>query len=301
MDWLELSIQAPAEYVEPLSEIFRRYSDGNVAVQTEGDWDPDNDPGQADPPSRITITAYLRLDDTLRSRKAMIDVGVRLVSHLQPLGALQERVLAEKEWETAWKAHFTVLRVGRRIVLKPTWHDYAPKPGDAVVELDPGMAFGTGHHPTTRMCLEELDRRVQPGSRALDVGTGSGILAITAARLGAAHVVGLDIDGTAVQAARENVTRNGVAGKVRVYPGSLPHPEAPAAAFDIVVANITAGAIAALAGELAQTMAQDGTLIASGIIAQRQAEAEDAIQRYLTITSRRQDGDWLLLTATHQA
>jgi ribosomal protein L11 methyltransferase len=294
-DWLEIRVQATPEYVEPLSELFRRYSDGAVAVQLEGDWDPDNDPGDPGPPARVTVSTYLRMDATLQNRRAMIDVGLRLISHLHPLGQVQERVIKEQEWETALQAHFTTLRIGERIVLKPSWQRYHAQPRDVVVELDPGMAFGTGHHPTTRMCLEELERRVGVGMRVLDVGTGSGILAIAAAKLGAAEVVGVDIDEAAVRAAQENFQRNGVADRVTAHQGSLPHPTVRAGGFDLALANITAHAIAMLADPIAQTLAPGGLLIATGVIAEREAEARDALQRVLSLEQRRQDGDWVLL------
>ncbi len=297
MDWLELKVQATPEYVEPLSELFRRYSDGAVAVQLEGDWDPDNDPNEPGPPIRVTVTTYLKMDATLPNRRAMIDVGLRLIALLQPLGPVEERVVKEQEWEAAWKAHFTILRIGQRILLKPTWQEYTPHSNDIVVELDPGMAFGTGHHPTTRMCLEELERHVRPGMRVLDVGIGSGILSIAAAKLGAAQVVGVDIDEAAIKAAQENAVRNGVADRAAAYHGSLSHARVSLAGFDLVLANITAKTIAMLAGEIASAMAPGGLLIATGIITEREAEAKEALARALTLEERRQDGDWVLYLA----
>ena len=299
--WLELSVGTTPEYVEPLSELFRRYGEGGVVVQLEGDWDPDNDPADPGPPTSVTVTTYIPLDSTTGTRREMIDVGVRLISHLQPLAKLQERVLEETEWEEAWKAHFTLLRVGERLVIKPTWQEYSPGAQDVIVELDPGMAFGTGHHPTTHMCLEEIDRRAGPGLRVLDVGTGSGILSIAAAKLGAEEIVALDLDETALVAARDNIHANGVAAKVRVFQGTLPHVEAPHGGFDLVVANITARAIATLAAHIADVLSDDGVLAASGIITERQAEAEEALAAVLEITERRYDGDWVLLLARHSS
>ncbi|MBI4312246.1 MAG: 50S ribosomal protein L11 methyltransferase [Chloroflexi bacterium] len=297
VDWLELSVHASPEYVEPLSELFRRYTDGAAAVQLEGDWDPDNDPSDPGPPTRVTVTAYLKMDATFHNRRAMIDVGLRLISHLQPLGQVQERVVKQTEWESAWKAHFTTLRVGKRIVLRPIWLEYEPRPGDVVVDLDPGMAFGTGHHPTTRMCLEELERRLVPGMRVLDVGTGSGILAIAAAKLGAAEVVGVDIEEAAIKASRENAQRNGVGDRFAMHLGSLPHPEAQSGSFDLALANITARTIAMLAGEMCAAMKPGARIIATGIITEREDEAKQALEQALALEERRQDGDWVLYVA----
>ncbi|MEK7778113.1 MAG: 50S ribosomal protein L11 methyltransferase [Chloroflexota bacterium] len=295
--WLELSIRTTPEYVEPLSELFRRYGEGSVVVEEEGDWDPDNDPANPGPPTSVVVKTYIPVDATTANRRGMIDVGVRLVSLLQPTGGLQERVLDEGEWEAAWKAHFTLLRIGKRLVIKPTWQEYTPAAGEVVLELDPGMAFGTGHHPTTRMCMEELERRLRPGMRILDLGTGSGILAIAAAKLGADTVFALDVDPSAIQAAGDNIRHNRVASRVRLFPGTLPNPKVLPGSIDMVVANITARAIAEKAKPMAEALAPGGLVIASGIIRERQAEAETALQGMMLIRDRRYDGDWVALVA----
>ena len=196
-DWVELSVDTPPEYVEPLSEVFHRYGEGGVAVEQPGGFNPDE--GESPRvPDRVTVKAYLPLDHTTDHRRAQIDVGVRLVGHLAPLSELRERVVTQDEWENSWKDFFDVLRVGSRIVVCPTWREHSPLAGDVIVRLDPGMAFGTGHHPTTRMCLEAIERILTPGDTVLDLGCGSGILTIAAAKLGAGKVVGLEIDPKAV-------------------------------------------------------------------------------------------------------
>lgn len=298
MKWLELSIRTTPEYVEPISELFRRYGESGAVVEERGDWDPDEVSGKPAPPTSVTVSTYIPLDATARNRREMIDVGVRLISLLQPMGELKERELEEDEWETAWKSHFTLLRVGKRLVIKPTWQEYAPARGEAVVELDPGMAFGTGHHPTTRMCLEELERRILPGMRALDLGTGSAILSIAAAKLGAAEVVALDIASDVLPVARANVRSNGVAQKVRVVGGTLPHPRVKKGSYDLVVANITAQAIEDLAHPMAEVLIPAGVVVASGILVEHQANVEEALSKEpLEIVERRYDDDWLLLVA----
>ena len=297
MKWLELSVRTTPEYVEPLTELFRRYGEGGAVVQEEGNWDPDNAPGAQGPPTSVVVMTYLPLDATAHGRRGMIDVGVRLISYIQPMEGLRERVLEEEEWETAWKSHFTLLRVGKCLVIKPTWQSYSPKDEETVIELDPGMAFGTGHHPTTRMCLEELERRMVPGMHVLDLGTGSGILAIAAAKLGAARVVALDVDALAVSTARDNARQNGVAGKVRCFQGTLPHRNAPSQRFDLVAANITAKAIVSAVPYAAEVLAPDGVMIASGIIRERQPEVEKALEKVLVILDRRSEGDWTTIVA----
>lgn len=300
-NWVEVNVEAVPEYVEPVMELLRRYGDGEVVVQLEGDWDPDNHPDSDSPPNRVTVTTYLEADPTVDSRKQMIDVGIRLIAHLDPRVALWDRVVEQREWETAWKAHFSLLRVGKRTVLKPSWQDYSPATDEVVIELDPGMAFGTGHHPTTRMCLEALEEHVTPGTHLLDVGTGSGVLAIAAAKLGAQRVVGIDTEDTAVRVAGENASRNGVGQQVSLYGGSVPNPHAPRDSFNIVVANITAHTIATLSPHLAGALTSKGVLIASGIITGRQEEAEEAICSVMNIETRRYSEDWVLLVARKES
>lgn len=298
MKWLELSIRTTPEYVEPISELFRRYGESGVVVEEVGDWDPDEASGELPPPTSVTVRTYIPLDATVQSRREMIDIGVRLIALLQPMGDLEERELEEDEWEAAWKSHFTLLRVGKRLVIKPSWQEYTTADGEEVVELDPGMAFGTGHHPTTRMCLEELERRILPGMRVLDLGTGSAILAIAAAKLGAAEVVAMDISSDVLPVARANIGSNGVAQKVRVLGGTLPHQQVDKASFDLVVANITAHTIADLVPSIAEVLIPSGVLVASGILAEQEAKVEEALSNgSLELVERRHDDDWALLVA----
>ena len=133
-------------------------------------------------PGRVLMRTYLT--STSRQRRAHIEVGVKLIGALKPVSELQVKVLEDVDWQEAWKEHFTILRVGRNLVIRPPWLEFKPKPKDRVIEMDPGLAFGTGHHPTTFMCLEALEDFVSPGSTLLDLGVGSGVLSIAAALLG---------------------------------------------------------------------------------------------------------------------
>ena len=298
MKWIELSVTGPPETVEPLSQIFYRYGHGGVAIEQQGGFNPDE--GESPPtPEVLTLKTYLPVNSTTVERRARIDLGVRLVSHVFDISPLQEKELDEEEWQNSWKQHFHVLHVGRGIVIRPTWRDYQPRPSEAVVTLDPGMAFGTGHHPTTRRCLEQIEELMKPGMDVLDVGCGSGILSIAAAKLGARSVFGLEIDSVAIGVAKQNIRENGVGQNVRVTQGSLPHPEVSGPGYDITVANISARVISEIAAELVRATRPPGTIIASGIL----LENKDGVVRQLESSGSRVgrhllDGDWVTLVVS---
>ena len=210
------------------------------------------------------------LADAVRAAFARASIG----------GGVSTRVVDEEDWAESWKEHFHVERFGERIVVVPSWRRYEPRPRDVVITLDPGMAFGTGQHETTRMCLEALERAVRPGTRVLDVGCGSGILSIAAAKLGAREVLAVDVDANCVRITDENARANGVEGIVRVREGSAGDAwpfATPSEGFDVVVANIIARVIIELAPALVSALAPAGQLIASGIIGEREAETVTAL------------------------
>ena len=296
--WLELSIETPPEYVEPLTEIFHRYGEGGVAVEQPGGFNPDE--GESPPvPDRVVVKTYLPDDPTTDHRRSQIDVGVRLVAHLAPLTELRERRVSQDEWQNSWKEFFHVLRVGERIVVCPTWREYEAKPGEIIVNLDPGMAFGTGHHPTTRMCLEIIEQTMTPGDRVLDLGCGSGILSIAAVKLGAGSAVGFEIDPVAVKAGRANIALNRADGVIDLVQGTLPSPKAPARSFDFVFANISARVVTDLAERLVECIAPGGKLLVSGVIEKHLDGVTDALAAQgVTIERQQIDGDWVALLAT---
>ena len=276
VEWLELSVEAPPEFVEPLSQVFLRYGNGGVAVEEQDGYLPDEGelPGQR----RATIRTFMPLDASAAERRSRIDVAVRLLAGLAPVSDLAERVLPEEQWRDAWKKHFKPLRIGRRVMVRPTWSTGKPADGEATIWLDPGMAFGTGHHPTTRMCIEQIERTMTPGARVLDVGFGSGILSIAAALLGASEVFGLDIDPAAVGVAEQNGRKNGVESRLTFAAGSLPSPRARPRSFDLTVANISAKVVSEIASELVASLKPGGVLIASGVL----VENGDRVQRALS-------------------
>jgi ribosomal protein L11 methyltransferase len=237
---------------------------------------------------------------------AAIESVVRDLAHLQAFGLrhiaeLETRLVHEEDWAEAWKEHFPVMRVGRRIVIQPTWREYEPADDDLLIKLDPGRAFGTGLHPTTRLCLLGIEQWFESDltgdSRVLDVGTGSGILAIAAARTGASSVLAIDIDQVAVEATKANAALNGFENLISARQGSLPLAEPRQ--FHLVLANIISGVLIDLASELAAVLWPGGRLLAGGVFHERESDVRQAFESAgLRIIGRRVDGDWRSLEAT---
>ena len=294
--WLELSVQAPREFVEPLTSLFLKYGHAGVAVEEPGGFNPDE--GESPPDSEhVRVLTYLPFGPTTRSREGSIDVGVRLMAQLGPVSRLRSREVDEADWQHAWREHFHTLHVGSRTVIVPTWRSYEPAEDDVVIGLDPGMAFGTGHHPTTTMCLAALEELVEPGCSVLDLGCGSGILSIASAKLGASEVLALDIDATAVETATANVRQNGVSAVVGVDEGTLPHPALRPGGYDIVVANISSTVIGELACSIARAARHGGAVVASGVLDHAKGPVVERLEEAgLRLEGSEVDGDWVALT-----
>ena len=208
-------------------------------------------------------------------------------------------MVQEEDWAEAWKEHFPVLRVGRRIVIRPTWREHDATPDEVVISLDPGMAFGTGLHPSTRLCLalieDVADRGFVRDASVLDVGCGSGILSICAALLGARPVLGVDTDPLAVETTLRNAALNGLEGRISARQGSVPLGDNEAT-FDVVLANLVASLLIDLSEPLAESVRPGGVLIASGIFADREQEVRTAFESVgLRVVGAISEGDWVAL------
>jgi ribosomal protein L11 methyltransferase len=281
MYWLEVSVTTDGEAAEAVAEMLRpfAYADG-VVLEQLGD-QSDLSPDALE--SEVTVKIYIAEEDDSPAVHRRIEESLYHMNRLYPISAPLFRQLADEDWAEAWKAHYHPFRVGSRIWIQPTWVEAIETPDadlavDAVVlRLDPGMAFGTGLHPTTQMCLQALEMVVQPGQRVLDLGTGSGILGIAALKLGAAEVLAVDNDKLAVKTAVANAAANGVDGRFRGQLGIL--AEVGDKKWDLVLVNILAPVIVDLLenGDLLSYGGENGRFVFSGIIDQQAAVVEQAI------------------------
>ena len=301
MNWLEIRVNCDPEQAEAVADVLARYAPGGVAIQqdaldlTGGEWRLD---GPLEPV--VSVRAYLAFEPGLDEKRRQVEEALWHLRQIASIPEPQFRTVVEEEWVNAWKEHFQVTRIGQRLVVKPSWREYTPQADDVVLELDPGMAFGTGLHPTTQMCLMALEKYVRGGERVLDLGTGSGILAIAAVKLGAAACLATDIDPVAVEAARANVAANGVQDIVQVERGSLAqlptlHSPLSTAKFDLALVNILASIIVELCGQgLGEVVKPGGLAIFAGLIDTQEAEVREALKRVgLVVIERTQEKDWV--------
>jgi ribosomal protein L11 methyltransferase len=308
--WVELSVAADIEAVEAVSEILTRYAPGGTSVEPGFGLTDEGLGAVVDVTRPAIVRAYLPGIDPAGVEAAIAEATAAL-GHLQPfglrpIGELQTRLVREADWAEAWKSHFPVLRIGRRVVIRPTWRRHRKRPGDVVLSLDPGMAFGTGLHPTTRLCLAALETLADEGllargsarggaARVIDVGCGSGILAIAAGKLGAGELLGVDTDPIAVEATAANARFNGQARRLRVRRGSIPSGDGP---FDLVLANLIASLLVQLAEPLRDELAPGGRILASGIFRDREGDVRAAFEvAGLTVSRRWAEEDWVAIEA----
>jgi ribosomal protein L11 methyltransferase len=312
--WLELAVTCDPEAVEAVSEILSRVAPGGVSVEPGFRLTDEGLGAVADPSQPATVRAYLPAHDPRAVREAVATAG-RALGHLgafglREIGELSTAVVHESDWATAWKRHVRVMRIGRRIVIRPTWRRHRRAPGDVVIAMDPGMAFGTGLHPTTRLCLAGIERWADQGllargcardgrARLLDVGCGSGVLAVAAGLLGAGELVGVDRDPIAIEATLANARRNRLARRLRAWQGSVPSGAGP---FDLVAANLIASVLLDLAPGLRDELRPGGRLLASGIFADREGDVGSAFAAVgLLIVGREAEGEWVALDAERAA
>ena len=291
--WLELSAVSEPEAADAVAEVFGRWGRG-VAIDQPVLQSPDGDGGWIDPNRNVVVKTYIPVDEEAEEKRRLLEEAAWHLGRLRHVEPLQVKVIAEEDWASSWKRFFFPHRVGKRLVIVPSWRRRAREPGDLVIRLDPGMAFGTGLHPTTRMCLALLEEHVKPGDRVFDFGCGSAILSIAAALLGAEKIEAVDVDSIAVEVAQENARRNKVARKIHVRKATVePGVPVPGAPFDLIAANINAYILKNAVEGLAAALKPGHVAILSGIL---ETGAPDVQATYeaagWTHIETRIEGDW---------
>lgn len=289
MNWLEVSSTVNGELAEAIAELFSRFASGGVAIESLRIED--------NPVEMVVVRAYLPIENQLELIKQRIEEGLWHLSQIQPLPQPSFRLIKEEDWSQAWKSHYHPIQIGKRLMILPVWSQ-SPSGDRLHVILNPGMAFGTGTHPTTRLCLMALEDYLRSGQRVIDLGCGSGILSIAAARLGASHVQAWDNDAKAVDAARDNVRLNHLTKRITVEAGSLSELlEEIDHKADLLVANITASVLEhMIVAGLVRAVKDGGIVILSGLLV-AQIESLSAIcdLHGLTHVETRVEEDWRAL------
>lgn len=285
MQWIEVSVKTTHEAVEAVADILTSAGAQGVSIEdpqlindlrNSGTWELCDIPEQMNT-EIVTVSAYYADDENLKARLDGIEAQLALVEERIGkcrFGNTRFRKVTEQDWANEWKQYFHVTHVGDSLVIKPSWEDYEAKPGEHVIKIDPGMAFGTGTHHTTNMCMARLEKVLKHGDEVFDVGTGSGILAIAAALLGAKDVRAVDIDSMAVKVAKENVAVNDLNNKIEVRQGDLLHGTEGRA--DVIIANIIADIIIMLLADIPGKLKDGGVFLASGIIEERREDVAKA-------------------------
>lgn len=320
MNWLEISLTLDPELAESVADVLAPYAHQGVSIESTAIEANAEDEGR--PVGPLRVRAYLPADDVtaLETARQKIEQGLFYLNMIRPIPAPSYTPVSDANWAELWKANYKPIRIGERLLVIPSWladsysdstttglpdHDFAKAKSTIRLLMDPGMAFGTGTHPTTQLCLALIEAHLKPDEAVLDLGCGSGILAIAAAKLGAKFVLAADIDDDSIRATKENAEINGVADKIETLLGSLsnlqPLAAVQAANFQLAVANIIAPVIIRLLGPeegLAQTLAPNGVLIVSGILAEQIGDVAAALNRAgLRAIDQRQIGDWVAMAA----
>ncbi|MFF2481629.1 50S ribosomal protein L11 methyltransferase [Paenibacillus sp. NPDC058071] len=326
MKWQEITIYTTEQAIEMISNFLHERDADGVSIEESGTLNKQRDtslgqwyelPLNDIPEGHAVIKGYFLegtdMDELAEELKPRIN-------ELREFGIdpgdyeLSWRLVDEEDWANAWKQYFKPIKVSDSLTIKPTWENYEPSPEEKIIHLDPGMAFGTGTHPTTALCLQTLESVIRGGESVIDVGTGSGILAIGAMKLGADRVLALDLDPVAVSSAGENVQLNGLSDKIEVIESDLlgvlggkvvyvaNEREAQRTSVelpvDLVVANILAEIILLFIDDVYQALKPEGIYIASGIYKNKETEVEEGLVRSgFTIVEKRRDEDWIAFVA----
>jgi ribosomal protein L11 methyltransferase len=299
MNWLEVSLTVNGELAESVADVFARFAPNGVMTEQGVKFLDEEDEGTATGP--ITVRAYLEVNEQLEETRQKLEESLFYLGMIQPVPTPTYKQIADQNWMEAWKQHYKPILIGRRLLILPAWLE-SPEPNRIPIKIDPGMAFGTGTHPTTQLCLELMEKAVIGNRRlVIDVGCGSGILSIAALKLGADKVLGVDIDIESVKNSRENADLNGVGEELILGQGSVTEILAGNFQFKsapLVVANILGPILIRLfdAG-LAELVEPNGEIILSGILAHQAESVIEAGQaKGLKRNDQRQIGDWVAIS-----
>ncbi|HJS17645.1 MAG TPA: 50S ribosomal protein L11 methyltransferase [Anaerolineales bacterium] len=317
MNWLEVSLVVNGELAEAVADVLARYAYSGVMMEQGVKYNDEEDAGT--PTGPITVRAYLEMDEQVEEKRHKLEESLYYLGMIQPLPAATYKQVADQNWMEAWKQHYKPILIGERLIVIPAWMD-SPRPNRVAIKIDPGMAFGTGTHPTTQLCLELMEKFFdnrqwnmdhKPASivnrplSVIDVGCGSGILSIAAIKLGANRALGVDIDAESVKNSRENADTNGVGEDLILGTGSVAEilkGQFAIAKAPLVVANILAPVIVRLfENGLVDLIEGQGVLILSGILQEQEAQViEVGRANGLEVRERRQMGDWVALTMSRR-
>lgn len=295
--WLEISMTVDGELAEAVSEVLDRFVSNGVVIESGVIYNDAEDEGT--PFGPVRIYGYLAVDDQLEERRQRLLEALYFLGRIQPLPEPTFKAIEDEDWMAAWKKHYRPIQIGKKLLILPAWIE-REDPGRVAVKIDPSMAFGTGTHPTTQLCLEMVEEYTRPGINLIDVGCGSGILSVAALKLGAGHALGVDIDNAAVISSKENAAANGVLERLEVGVGSV--TELKEGKFSLrqaplVLANILAPVIIRLfAAGLADLVEPGGVLILSGILEPQAAGVLEAAEANgLKHLHTRQQLDWVAI------
>jgi len=306
MEWTQVIIKTTEEASDAISEMLTSIGAGGVVIE-----DPNEIRRQIESPdsldyadqefidslgTEVTIKAYFNEEYRPEELGSLINEKLEFISKFLDVGRgyIGFEMVNDEDWSTAWKKYYKPFHISDSVVIKPSWEEYQKKPGELIIEMDPGMAFGTGTHETTRLCSQLLEKHIKRGDRVIDVGCGTGILSIIAVKLGAAHATAIDVDEVAVRVADENCTINGVSDKVSIMKGVLADLEPQRA--DVAVANIIADVVIGFADMVTKYLKRGGLLLTSGIIKERK---EDVVNTYTALGFRLESidemGEWVAI------
>ena len=311
MKWIEVQIKTTSEAVEIVSNILYEAGVGGLAIEDpndikelaesagEFDWNYIDEDLLNPEFDGVLVKAYFEENEELIDTIKLIKQNIELIPKYNLDGGLGEVTLSEvyeSEWKDVWKKYFKPKKIGESIVIKPTWEDYTKQAGDLVIELDPGMAFGTGTHETTAMCISAIEKYMDKEDTLFDIGCGSGILSIAATKLGAKKVIGVDLDEMAIKVANENIDLNDVGDTIDIRHGNLLDVVGEKA--DVIVVNIVADIIKLLAGDVKAGLKEDGIFISSGIILAKIEFVREALEEVgFEIIELVEQGEWACMIA----